>query len=250
MSGHNKWSTIKHKKEKTDAAKGKIFTKIGREIAIAVREGGSADPSVNNKLKDVIAKAKANNMPNDNIQRSIKKAAGEGEGTNYKEVTYEGYAPGGIAVIVEVVTDNLNRTASEIRHIFDKCGGSLGNSGCVSYKFNRKGVIEVDNQKGLDEDEVMELAMEAGADEFEMAEESFVIYTAPEDLTEVRNNLENAGCTFLNVERQMIPSMTTEITDPEMAEKIQRLLDWLDEYDDTQNVFHDAELPEDEEEDD
>lgn len=250
MSGHNKWSTIKHKKEKTDAAKGKIFTKIGREIAIAVREGGSADPSVNNKLKDVIAKAKANNMPNDNIQRSIKKAAGEGEGTNYKEVTYEGYAPGGIAVIVEVVTDNLNRTASEIRHIFDKCGGSLGNSGCVSYKFNRKGVIEVDNQKGLDEDEVMELAMEAGADEFEMAEESFVIYTAPEDLTEVRNNLETAGCTFLNVERQMIPSMTTEITDPEMAEKIQRLLDWLDEYDDTQNVFHDAELPEDEEEDD
>ena len=250
MSGHNKWSTIKHKKEKTDAARGKIFTKIGREIAIAVREGGSPDPNVNSKLKDVVAKAKANNMPNENIMRSIKKAAGEGEGANYKEVTYEGYAPGGIAVIVEVVTDNLNRTASEIRHIFDKCGGSLGNSGCVSYKFNRKGVIEVDNQKGLDEDEVMELAMEAGADEFEMAEESFVIYTAPEDLTEVRNNLETAGCTFLNVERQMIPSMTTEITDPEMAEKIQRLLDWLDEYDDTQNVFHDAELPEDEEEDD
>lgn len=250
MSGHNKWSTIKHKKEKTDAAKGKIFTKIGREIAIAVREGGSADPSVNNKLKDVIAKAKANNMPNDNIQRSIKKAAGEGEGTNYKEVTYEGYAPGGIAVIVEVVTDNLNRTASEIRHIFDKCGGSLGNSGCVSYKFARKGVIEIDNSKGLDEDEVMMLAMDAGADDIEMGEDSAIIYTAPEDLTEVRNNLEAAGCTFTNVERQMIPTMTTEITDPEMAEKIQRLLDWLDEYDDTQNVFHDAELPEDEEEDD
>ena len=250
MSGHNKWSTIKHKKEKTDAAKGKIFTKIGREIAIAVREGGSADPAVNNKLKDVIAKAKANNMPNENIQRSIKKAAGEGEGSNYKEVTYEGYAPGGIAVIVEVVTDNLNRTASEIRHIFDKCGGSLGNSGCVSYKFERKGVIEIDNQKGLDEDEVMMLAMDAGADDIEMAEDSAIIYTAPEDLTEVRNALETAGCTFLNVERQMIPTMTTAITDPEMAEKVQRLLDWLDEYDDTQNVYHDAELPEDEEEDD
>lgn len=248
MSGHNKWSTIKHKKEKTDAAKGKIFTKIGREIAIAVREGGSADPNVNNKLKDVIAKAKANNMPNDNIQRSIKKAAGEGEGTNYKEVTYEGYAPGGIAVIVEVVTDNLNRTASEIRHIFDKCGGSLGNSGCVSYKFERKGVVEIDNEKGLDEDEVMMLAMDAGADDIEMGEDSAVIYTAVEDLTEVRNNLEEAGCKFLNVERQYVPTMTTEITDPEMAAKVQKLIDWLDEYDDTQNVFHDAELPEEEEE--
>lgn len=248
MSGHNKWSTIKHKKEKTDAAKGKIFTKIGREIAIAVREGGSADPNVNNKLKDVIAKAKANNMPNENIQRSIKKAAGEGEGSNYKEVTYEGYAPGGIAVIVEVVTDNLNRTASEIRHIFDKCGGSLGNSGCVSYKFERKGVIEIDNAKGLDEDEVMMLAMDAGADDIEMCEDSAIIYTAPDELTDVRNNLESAGCSFLNVERQMIPTMTTEITDPEMAGKVQRLIDWLDEYDDTQNVFHDAELPEEEEE--
>ena len=244
MSGHNKWSTIKHKKEKTDAARGKIFTKIGREIAIAVREGGSPDPNVNSKLKDVVAKAKANNMPNENIMRSIKKAAGEGEGANYKEVTYEGYAPGGIAVIVEVVTDNLNRTASEIRHIFDKCGGSLGNSGCVSYKFNRKGVIEIDNEKGLDEDQVTELVLDAGADDFEMGEDSVIVYTDPNDLSTVRDNLEAAGVKFLSCERAMVPSMTTEITDPEMAEKVQRLLDWLDEYDDTQNVFHDAELPE------
>ncbi|MBR4429499.1 MAG: YebC/PmpR family DNA-binding transcriptional regulator [Clostridia bacterium] len=247
MSGHNKWSTIKHKKEKTDAARGKIFTKIGREIAIAVREGGP-DPSTNNKLKDVVAKAKANNMPNDNIQRSIKKAAGEGEGANYKEVTYEGYAPGGVAVIVEVVTDNLNRTASEIRHIFDKCGGSLGSNGCVSYKFERKGVIEIDNEKGLDEDELMNLALEAGADDVESSEESAVFYTDPNDLSEVRDNLENAGCTFLSVERQMVPTMTNEITDPELAAKVQKLIDWLDEYDDTQAVYHDAELPEEEEE--
>ncbi len=250
MSGHNKWSTIKHKKEKTDAARGKIFTKIGREIAIAVREGGSADPNVNNKLKDVIAKAKANNMPNDNIMRSIRKAAGEGEGANYKEVTYEGYAPGGVAVIVEVVTDNLNRTASEIRHIFDKCGGSLGNSGCVSYKFERKGVIEIDNEKGLDEDELMMLALDAGADDVEAGEGSAVIYTDPNDLTEVRDNLEKAGCTFLSVERAMIPTMTIEITDPEVAAKVQKLLDWLDDYDDTQNVYHDAELPETDDEED
>ena len=157
MSGHNKWSTIKNKKAKTDAAKGKIFTKIGREIVIAVKTGGSADPALNSKLKDVIAKAKAANMPNDNIQRSIKKAAGEGESTNYKEVTYEGYAPCGVAVIVEIVTDNLNRTASEMRHIFDKCGGSLGATGCVSWKFERKGVIVVDNSKGMDEDELMDI---------------------------------------------------------------------------------------------
>lgn len=248
MSGHNKWSTIKHKKEKTDAARGKIFTKIGREIAIAVREGGGADPNSNSKLKDVIAKAKANNMPNENIQRSIKKAAGEGEGANYKEVTYEGYAPGGVAVIVEVVTDNLNRTASEIRHIFDKCGGSLGSNGCVSYKFTRKGVIEVDNSKGIEEDEMMMLALDAGADDVEMGEESAIIYTDANEMSNVRDNLEKAGCTFLSVERAMVPNMTTEITDAELAEKVNRLIDWLDDYDDTQAVYHDADLPAEEEE--
>ncbi len=248
MSGHNKWSTIKHKKEKTDAARGKIFTRIGREIAIAVREGGSADPAVNSKLKDVVAKAKANNMPNDNIMRSIKKAAGDGEGANYKEVTYEGYAPGGVAVIVEIVTDNLNRTASEVRHIFDKCGGSLGSAGCVSYKFTRKGVIEIDNEKGLDEDEWMMMAMDAGADDVEVGDGVAVIYTDPNDLSEVRDNLEKAGCKFLSVERSMVPNMTTEISDPELAQKVTRLIDWLDDYDDTQNVYHDAELPEEDEE--
>lgn len=248
MSGHNKWSTIKHKKEKTDAARGKIFTKIGREIAIAVREGGSADPAVNGKLKDVVAKAKANNMPNENIMRSIKKAAGEGEGANYKEVTYEGYAPGGVAVIVEVVTDNLNRTASEIRHIFDKNGGSMGSSGCVSYKFTRKGVIVIDNAKGLDEDELMMLAMDAGADDVEAGDGSAVIYTDPNEMSAVRDGLEAAGCTFLSVERAMVPNMTVEITDEETAAKVEKLIDWLDDYDDVQNVYHDADLPESEEE--
>ena len=249
MSGHNKWSTIKHKKEKTDAQRGKIFTKIGREIAIATREGGSADPNANSKLKDVIAKAKAANMPNDNIIRSIKKAAGDGEGAAYKEMTYEGYAPGGIAVIVEAVTDNINRTASEIRHIFDKSGGSLGATGCVSWKFERKGVIEVDNPKGLDEEELIMLALEAGAMDVEYLGESAIIYTDPNDFSQVRDNLESAGCAFLSAEREMVPTTTTEVKDPEMAEKVQKLIDWLEDYDDVQEVYHDAELPEEEEED-
>ena len=247
MSGHNKWSTIKHKKEKTDAQRGKIFTKIGREIAIAVREGGP-DPSTNSKLKDVVAKAKAANMPNENIQRSIKKASGEGDATQYKEIVYEGYAPGGVAVIVELVTDNLNRTASEVRHIFDKCGGSLGATGCVSWKFERKGVIEIDNSKGLDEDELMMLALDAGASDVESQGEVAVIYTDPNDFSSVRDSLEAAGCTVLSAEREMVPTTTVEITDPEMVTRVRRLIDWLEDYDDSQNVFHDAELPEEEEE--
>ena len=248
MSGHNKWSTIKNKKAKTDAAKGKIFTKIGREIVIAVKTGGSADPNLNSKLKDVVAKAKAANMPNDNIMRSIKKAAGEGEGANYKEITYEGYAPCGVAVIVEIVTDNLNRTASEIRHIFDKCGGSLGASGCVSWKFERKGVIEIDNSKGMDEDELTMLALDCGADDVEVGEGVAVIYTDPNDFSAVRDKLEEAGCTFLSAEREMVPSTTVELADEESVAKVRRLIDWLEDYDDTQAVYHDAELPEEEEE--
>lgn len=247
MSGHNKWSTIKHKKEKTDAQRGKIFTKIGRELAIAVREGGP-DPNSNSKLKDVIAKAKAANMPNDNILRSIKKAAGEGDATQYKEIVYEGYAPGGVAVIVEIVTDNLNRTASEIRHIFDKCGGSLGATGCVSWKFERKGVIEIDNAKKMDEDELMLLALDAGASDVEAGEDVAVIYTDPNDFSAVRDNLEKAGCVFLSAEREMVPTTTVELPDEEAVAKVQKLLDWLDDYDDVQNVFHDAELPDEEEE--
>ena len=248
MSGHNKWSTIKNKKAKTDAQKGKIFTKIGREIAIAVREGGGADPAMNSKLKDIIAKAKAANMPNENIQRSIKKASGEGEAAAYKEITYEGYAPGGVAVIVEVVTDNLNRAASEVRHIFDKCGGSLGANGCVSWKFERKGVIVVENDKGMDEDELMMVAIDAGAADVEYNEDSAVIYTDPNDFSEVRENLESAGMKFLSADRALVPTTTTEITDPEMVAKVQKLIDWFEDYDDTQEVYHDAELPEEEEE--
>ena len=248
MSGHNKWSTIKNKKAKTDAQKGKIFTKIGREIAIAVRSGGSADPALNSKLKDVIAKAKAANMPNENIQRSIKKAAGEGEATAYKEVTYEGYAAGGVAVIVEIVTDNLNRTASEVRHIFDKCGGSLGATGCVGWMFERKGVIELDNSKGMDEDELMMLALDAGAADVEVGEGAAIIYTDPNDFSTVRENLEEAGCVFISAERALIPSNTVEVTDPETVEKVQKLIDWLEDYDDTQDVYHNGELPEEEEE--
>ena len=248
MSGHNKWSTIKNKKAKTDAAKGKIFTKIGREIVIAVKSGGSADPALNSKLKDVIAKAKAANMPNDNIQRSIKKAAGEGDSANYKEITYEGYAPCGVAVIVEVVTENTNRTASEVRHIFDKCGGSLGATGCVSWKFERKGVIVLDNSKHLDEDELMMLALDAGAADVEVEEGSAVVYTDPSDFSSVRDNLEAAGCTFLSAERAMVPTTTTELPDEESIQKVVKLLDWLEDYDDVQNVYHDAELPEEEEE--
>ena len=248
MSGHNKWSTIKNKKAKTDAAKGKIFTKIGREIVIAVKTGGSADPNLNSKLKDVIAKAKAANMPNDNIQRSIKKAAGEGDSANYKEITYEGYAPCGVAVIVEIVTDNLNRTASEIRHIFDKCGGSLGASGCVSWKFERKGVIEIDNSKGMDEDELTMLALDCGADDVEVGEGAAIIYTDPNDFSSVRDKLEETGCVFLSAEREMVPTTTTELPDEESVAKVQKLIDWLEDYDDTQAVYHDAELPEEEEE--
>ena len=249
MSGHSKWANIKHKKGKADAERGKIFTKIGREIAIAVRDGGS-DPAINGKLRDVIAKAKASNMPNENIKRSIAKAAGEGSGAAYKEVSYEGYADGGVAVIVDVVTDNLNRTASEIRHLFDKFGKGLGATGCVSWKFEHKGVIVIDNSKGLDEDELMMLALDAGADDVEIGDGVATVYTDPSSFSEVRENLEKAGCTFLEAERRMVPTTTTEITDPETVEKVQRLLDELDDYDDTQNVYHDAELPEDEEEDD
>ena len=249
MSGHNKWSTIKHKKGKTDAQRGKIFTKIGREIAIAVREGGTADPNTNGKLRDVIAKAKAVNMPGENIMRSIKKAAGEGEGAAYKEITYEGYGPSGVAFIVECVTDNLNRTASEVRHLFDKHGGSLGANGCVGWKFERKGVIEIDNTKNLDEDELMVLALDAGAADVETGDGSAVIYTDPNDFSEVRDKLEAAGCTFLSAERELVPTTTVSITDPELVLKINKLIDALEDYDDVQNVFHDADLPEEEEED-
>ncbi len=249
MSGHNKWSTIKNKKAKTDAQKGKIFTKIGREILIAVREGGGADPATNGKLRDVIAKAKANNMPNDNINRSIQKAAGEGNAANYKEMTYEGYAPGGVAVILDVVTDNTNRTASEVRHLFDKHGGQLGASGCVSWMFDFKGVDCVEIPEGKDEDDIIMMALDAGAEDVTVDGNIATVYTDPGEFSQVREALENSGLTFLSADRTMLPKNTVEITDPEMVEKVRKLLDVMEDNDDVQEVYHNAVLPEEEEED-
>lgn len=249
MSGHSKWANIKNKKEKTDAQRGKIFTKIGREIAIAVKEGGS-DPINNSKLRDVIAKAKANNMPNDNITRSIKKAAGELGSVNYEEVTYEGYGPGGIAVIVDVVTDNRNRTAAEMRHIFDKSGGSMGASGCVAWMFDRKGVLVVERSAKVDEDELMMAALDAGAEDFEPQDDVYEIYTGPNDFSVVREALEGAGYEFVSAEIQMIPKNTVDLTnDAETVEKVLRLLDRFDDNDDVGEVYHNGILPEEEEED-
>ena len=247
MSGHSKWHNIQAKKGKADAARGKIFTKIGREIAIAVREGGP-DPNVNGKLRDIIAKAKANNMPNDNIQRSIKKASGEGGGVNYEEFTYEGYAPGGVAVIVNLVTDNRNRTSSDIRHIFDKNGGSLGTPGSVSYQFDNKGVIVIEREPDMDEDDILMKAMDCGAEDMKTEEDAFVIYTAPNDFSAVREALENEGLSFISAEKQMVPQNTIKVDDPDTVAKIQKLLDMLDDNDDVSEVYHNAELPEEEEE--
>ena len=246
MSGHSKWANIKNKKEKTDAQRGKVFTKIGREIAIAVKEGG-ADPANNSKLRDVIAKAKANNRPNDNITRSIKKAAGEGGSVNYEEITYEGYGPGNMAVIVEVLTDNRNRIAAEMRHIFDKSGGNLGASGCVSWMFDKKGLIVIERSALLDEDEVMMQALDAGAEDFNAMEDAFEVYTAPADFSAVREALEAAGYTFISAEVRMLPQNTVNVEDAETVEKIERFLERLDDNDDVQEVYHNAVMPDENE---
>lgn len=248
MSGHSKWANIKNKKEKTDAARGKIFTKIGREIAIAVKEGG-ADPANNSKLRDVIAKAKANNMPNDNITRSIKKASGELGSVNYEEITYEGYGPNGIAVIVDVVTDNRNRTAAEVRHIFDKSGGSMGASGCVSWMFERKGVIVIERSASLSEDDVMMAALDAGAEDVVPQDDVFEVYTAANDFSAVREALEGQGFEFLSAEVSMIPSNTVDIKDEETIAKMEKFLERFDDNDDVQEVYHNAIMPEEEDED-
>ena len=248
MSGHSKWANIKNKKEKTDNQRGKIFTKIGREIAIAVKEGGG-DPVNNSKLRDVIAKAKAANMPNDNITRSIKKAAGEMGSINYESGSYEGYGPGGVAVIVEVLTDNRNRTAAEIRHLFDKYGNGMGNSGCVSWMFDRKGHIVIERSASIDEDELMMQALDMGAEDFVAQDDCFEIFTAPNDFSTVREALEGAGYSFLSAETEMIPSNTVDVSDSEMVEKIERMLEMFEDNDDVQEVFHNAILPEIEEED-
>ncbi len=246
MSGHSKWNNIKRKKEKTDAAKAKIFTKMGREISVIVKTGG-ANPNENSKLKDAIAKAKAANVPNENIERIIKKAAGDGEANNYEELTYEGYGPCGVAVVVETLTDNRNRTAGEMRHYFDKCGGNLGQTGSVMFMFDRKGIIEIEAE-GNDEDSVMEAALEAGAEDFNYDGDVFEISTDPNELGAVRDALEEKGYAFVSAEVQYVPQTMTAIDDPAAAEKMEKLIDMLEENDDVQAIWHNWDMPEDEEE--
>ena len=238
MSGHSKFANIKHKKEKNDAKKGKIFTMLGREIQVAVKAGGP-DPAVNGKLRDVIAKCKANNMPNDTIDRSIKKAAGGGEDVEYENVTYEGYGPNGVAVIVEVLTDNRNRAAANVRNAFTKGGGNMGNSGCVSFMFDEKGLIVIDKEEvDLDEEELMMAALDAGAEDFAAEEDSYEITTAPDDFSAVREALEEAGIPMASAEVTMIPQTYTELTNEEDIKKMNKLLEMLDDDDDVQNPYH------------
>lgn len=246
MSGHSKWNNIKRKKEKTDGARAKVFTKIGREISVAVREGG-ADPASNSKLAALISKAKANNVPNDNIQRIIKRAEG-GEKDNYESITYEGYGPSGVAMMVETLTDNRNRTAANLRHYFDKFGGNLGTTGCVSFMFQEKGVIVIERE-GLDEDTVMSDALEAGASDFQADEDVFEISTEPSDFSGVRDDLEAKGYTFVSAEVEMVPDTYTTLTDPDQILKMQKLIDALEDNDDVQQVWHNWDAPEEEDED-
>ena len=234
MSGHSKWSTIKRKKEKTDNQRAKIFTKIGREIAVAVREGGP-DPASNSKLKDIISKAKANNVPNDNIDRIIKKAAGDGNADNYEEIMYEGYGPGGVAVLVETMTDNKNRTVADVRHFFAKSGGNLGESGCVAWMFDKKGTLTVDKD-GVTEEELMDLALEAGAEDVVEEEDSFQIVTAPETFNDVVDRLEKSDLAFSEASLSMVPKNTVEVTEEKVARSLMRLLENLEDHDDVQKV--------------
>ncbi len=238
MSGHSKFANIKHKKEKNDAAKGKIFTIIGREIAIAVKEGGP-DPANNSKLRDVIAKAKSNNMPNDTIERGIKKAAGSADAVNYETVTYEGYGPSGTAIIVKALTDNKNRTAANVRNAFTKGQGSIGTQGCVSYMFDEKGQIIIAKEDcDMDADDLMMLALDAGADDFNEEDEDFEILTAPEAFSAVREALEKENIVMANAEVTMLPQTYVELSDEKDLTNIQRILDLLDEDDDVQEVYH------------
>ena len=235
MSGHSKWHNIQAKKGKADAARGKIFTKLGRELLIAVKEGGP-DPAGNSKLKNVIAKCKAANMPNDTINNAIKKASTSNE--NYEEITYEGYGPNGVAVIVEASTDNKNRTAADVRHVFDKAGGNLGTTGCVAYMFNKKGIIVIEKENvTMDEEELMMLALDAGAEDFESTEEIYEITTDPTDFSEVSEKLEESGLSFLEAEVQMVPTTTVSL-DEKGQEKMERLIERLEELDDVSNIYH------------
>ncbi|MFU7516912.1 YebC/PmpR family DNA-binding transcriptional regulator [Clostridium sp. HCS.1] len=241
MSGHSKWHNIQNKKGKADAKRGKIFTKLGKEIMIAVKNGGPV-PDTNPKLRDVIAKAKAANMPNDTITRSIKKASGELSGVNYEKIVYEGYGPSGVAVIVETLTDNKNRSAGNVRSAFTKGGGNMGATGCVSFMFQEKGEIVIEKED-KDEDEVMMLALDAGAEDFQSEEEVFIVTTTPEDFGTVREALEAEGIEFLEADVKMIPDTYTEINEDD-AKKFQKMLDLLEDDDDVQEVYHNAEFPE------
>ena len=238
MSGHSKFANIKHKKEKNDAAKGKMFTIIGKEIAIAVKEGGP-DPSNNSKLRDVIAKAKANNMPNATIERGIKKAAGDANSVNYEVMTYEGYGPSGIAIIVDTLTDNKNRTAANVKHAFSKGNGNIGTPGCVSYMFDKKGQIIIDREEvSMDSDELMMTALDAGAEDFVEEEDSYTILTSPDDFSQVREALEAAGIPMVEAQVEMIPQTYVDLTDEEDIKNLNRILDMLDDDDDVQEVYH------------
>ena len=248
MSGHSKFANIKHKKEKNDAAKGKIFTMIGREIAVAVKEGGP-DPANNFKLAQVIAKAKSNNMPNDTIERGIKKAAGDGNSVNYETTTYEGYGPSGTAIIVKCLTDNKNRTAANVRNAFTKGGGNMGTSGCVSFMFDEKGQIIIDTtEEDIDTDELEMIAIEAGAEDISIEDDGIEIITNPEDFSQVREAIEKAGIPMAEASVTMIPQTYTSLTDEEDIKKMNRLLDLLDEDDDVKNVYHNWDEPEEDEE--
>ncbi len=246
MSGHSKWSTIKRKKGANDAQRAKIFTKIAREIIVAVKAGGP-DPDNNSRLKDVIAKARSNNMPNDNINRTIKKASGDGDTSNYENITYEGYGPNGVAVIVEALTDNRNRTAADVRHAFDKFGGNMGQTGCVSFMFDSKGVIVIEADADVDEDTLTMDALEAGADDIEVNEEYFEITTAPEAFHEVRDALE-AKYTLSSAEVAMVPQTMADLTDEKQIIQMTKMLETLEDNDDVQEVYHNWNAPEDDDE--
>lgn len=243
MSGHSKWHNIQAKKGKSDAARGNIFTKIGRELAIAVKQGGP-DPDSNAKLREAISKAKAANMPNDNIQRSIKKAAGAADGANYEELAFEGYGSGGAAVIVYCLTDNKNRTSSDVRHVFDRFGGSLGQTGCVSYMFKKKGVVAVDINAAT-EDDLMMIALDSGAEDMRTLDDAYEIYTAPGDLDKVREAVEGAGIEIISAASDMIPDSYADL-DEKHAASVAKLIEKLEDLDDVQEVYHNAILPEEE----
>lgn len=246
MSGHSKWANIKRTKGKADAARGQIFTKIGREIVVAVKQGGP-DPASNSKLRDVIAKARQNNMPNDNIQRSIKKASGELSNVNYEEVVYEGYGVGGSAVIVRCLTDNKNRTAGDVRHAFDKLGGSLGSTGCVSYMFDNKGILILQKTPTMVEDEIIEMCLEAEAEDVVDDEDVYQIETSPANFTAVKETLEGKGLTFLSAEVTKIPQNYVDLQ-PAQQETFVKMIDMLEALDDVQDVYHNVNLPEEDEE--